>query len=343
MKAIALVRYGKSETAFETVERPTPTIGDEEVLIEVEGFGLNFADVMARLGLYREAPPKPAILGYEVVGRIKDFGKNVTRFKKGERVVALTRFGGYAEFAVSNQMACIQIDESTPLTEAAAFATQFCTAYFIIEKKIHLKKDERILVHAAAGGVGSALVQLAKLRGAYVIATIGSNSKRDLVKSFGADEIIASREVDFAEAIEKKFGKNSIDYVCDSIGGETFKKGFKLLRPTGTIIGFGSAESTGGFSAITSGLKLLFGFGIFSPAFLIMQSRAVIGVNMLRIADLRPDLIQDCLQGVLELYRAKKIKPVSGGEYPLDQLAHAHQLLEDRKTVGKLAVRFKSI
>ena len=341
MKALALVRYGKAETAFETIEKEIPTVGDDDVLIEVEGFGLNFADVMARLGIYQDAPPLPAVLGYEVVGRVARVGKNVTSIKEHERVVALTRFGGYAEFAVAHALACVPIGESVPLVEATALATQFCTAYYMLEKKVEIKAHDRVLIHSAAGGVGTALTQLAKRRGAYVIATVGSTSKRKIPESFGADDVIVSREEDFAQAIRKKFGNQPLDYVFDAVGGETFKKGYRLLKPTGTIVGFGAAESANrGASKLLSGLKLLFGFGIFSPAFLIMKSQAIIGVNLLRVADLRPDLIQDCLLEIVRLYQTGEIHPLSGGEFPAAELAKAHQLLEERKTTGKVAIRF---
>jgi NADPH:quinone reductase-like Zn-dependent oxidoreductase len=341
MRAAALVRYGKASTAFKIIETPAPHIHESEVLIEVEGFGLNFADVMARMGQYREAPALPAILGYEVVGRVSELGSKVTLFKKGDRVVAFTRFGGYAEFTSASELTCAKIADDVPLVQATALATQFCTAYFIIEHKMRIKKDDRILIHAAAGGVGTALVQLAKLRGAYVVATIGNPSKRELVQSFGADLIISTYEDDFAEIIRKKFGQHSLDWVCDSVGGATFKKGFKLLRATGTIVGFGAAQSAKKEPALWAGIKLLAGFGVFSPAFLLMESRAIIGVNMLRIADLRPDLIQECMASVIALYEGGQIKPVSGGEYALEQLAQAHEQLEQRKTVGKLAIRIK--
>lgn len=341
MKAMVLVKTGSAHSAFELREVGKPSPRPNEVLIQTEGFGLNFADIMARTGLYPDAPPLPSILGYEVVGKIVEKGSDVSsNLNIGDRVTALTRFGGYAEFAVANSFACVKIEPSTPLAEAAALATQYCTAYYAACVKTQIHSTHRVLIHAAAGGVGLALVQLAKLKGAEIIATVGSDSKIDLVKSQGASLVINYQKEDFKKVIEEAFGKESLDLVFDSLGGQTFKKGYSLLRPTGAIVGFGSAEAAGSGNQLWKGLKLVAGFGFFTPIQLLMQSRAMIGVNMLRVADHRPEIFKDVFESVAELYRNGKIKPISGGEFPVNKLADAHELLESRKSVGKIVVRW---
>lgn len=161
MKAVYLVKTGDPETAFEIREIPKPQPAPDQVRIKVEAFGLNFADVMARLGLYRGAPPLPAVLGYDIVGRIEECGEAVQDLKAGDRVTALTRFGGYAEYAVTESSAAAKISEDMPAGVAAALSTQYCTAYYLAYEMANLQQNDRVLTHAAAGVVGTALVQMA--------------------------------------------------------------------------------------------------------------------------------------------------------------------------------------
>ena len=344
MKAFSLVKFGSSEKAFETHEIDIPTPQEHEILIEVEGFGLNFADVMARKGQYQDAPPLPAVLGYDVVGKVSKIGTKVTSFKVGDRVVALTRFGGYAEFAIAQEFACAKIEDHVSIASACALATQFCTAQYMIEKKMRVMPGEKLLIHSGAGGVGSALIQLAKLKKAHVITTVGSPSKAEQVKKLGADEVINYNEENFKKAIESRHGKKSMLAVFDAIGGKNFRESFSLLSPAGSICAYGVADNTkarGGL--LLTGIKTLFGFGVISPPLMMMDGKSFSGVNMLRVADYQPLLFQEILSEVVALYHDKKITPLidanNHGEFPSADLAKAHDLLENRKTVGKIAIR----
>ena len=343
MKAFSLVKFGASDQAFETREIDIPTPIDQEILIQVEGFGLNFADVMARKGQYQDAPPLPAVLGYDVVGKVSAIGSKVTKLKVGDRVVALTRFGGYAQFAISQEFASAKIDNDISVAAACALATQFCTAQYMIEKKMRVMPGEKLLIHSGAGGVGSALIQLAKLKKAYVITTVGSPSKIDLVKKLGADEVINYNEVSFKTAIESRHGKKSIFGVFDAIGGKNFRKSLSLLSPAGTICGYGVSENTkarGGM--LLTGIKTLLGFGIISPPLMMMEGKSFAGVNMLRVADFQPLLFQEILSEVVEFHKKGLITPLvdtfNKGEFQVSELAKAHELLENRKTIGKIAI-----
>lgn len=343
MKAMKLISHGAGATSFKLEEAQKPTVHVNEALIKIQGFGLNFADVMARRGLYQDAPPLPSILGYEVVGIVEALGASdgtlpSSDLKVGDRVVAMTVFGGYAEYAVTKALACAKINPEMRIDEACALATQFCTAYYAAEKKVSIMAGDRVLIHAAAGGVGVALIQFAKRRGAYVIATVGSEAKFDLVRSLGADKVINYQTHDFSKELIKDFGKECLDFIFDSIGGKTFHKGYNLLRPTGTIIGFGAAENAKSGLKLINGIKLLSGFGIYSPAFMLMQSKSIIGVNMLRVAEHKPLAMKEVLDEVVALYQSGAIKPVSGGLFPVAQLGEAHDKLESRKSTGKLAV-----
>jgi NADPH:quinone reductase-like Zn-dependent oxidoreductase len=346
MKAQVLVRYGQPEFAFELREVPVPEPGPEQILIQVEGFGLNFADVMARLGLYQDAPPLPAVLGYDVVGRISQIGSKVEDFRIGDRVVALTRFGGYAEYAVGSPLACAKIGDSISIAEATALATQFCTAQYMIEKRMRIMPGDRLLIHSGAGGVGSALIQLAKLKGAYVITTVGSADKAEFAKRLGADEVILYRETDFKEAIEAKHGKQPIQAAFDAIGGAHFRKSLSLVAPAGIICAYGVAENTGSKSGkLLTGIKTLLGFGVLSPPLMMMNGRSFVGVNMLRVADHQPRLFQEILNELVALLASGKIRPlvdpISDGEFPVKRLAEAHAHLESGRSIGKLAIRIQ--
>jgi len=168
MKAYFLVQNGSPEKAFNIRETDKPVINPDEVLIKVEGFGLNFADVLAMIGLYPDCPPLPAILGYDVVGFIEAIGSDVKDVVVGYRVTALTRFDGYAEYAVTKGSAVAKIPIAMDMGVALALSTQYCTAYYCAEELLRLHDGDEVLVHAAAGGVGTALVQLAKWRGCVV-------------------------------------------------------------------------------------------------------------------------------------------------------------------------------
>jgi len=337
MKASFLVRNGKPEKAFEIreTEKPVPEAG--QALIKVEGFGLNFADVMARLGLYREAPALPSILGYDVVGRVESIGAGFEDVKVGDRVMALTRFGGYAEYAVTDAYAIAKIPEEMEPGVAVALSTQYCTAYFMAEEMGPVQSGDRVLIHNAAGGVGTALVQLARYREAIIFGTAGSNQKLEYLKKSGVHYPINYREVDFSSEIRKIIGSGGIDVIFDPIGGASVKKGIKLLGAGGRLISFG-ASSMANASNIFGKLKVALGFGFYHPVGLLIKSKGIIGVNMLRLADQRPEKIQRVMRQVVQMNQKGILDPNVGGTFRIDQLAEAHQFLESRKSMGKIVV-----
>lgn len=331
MEAIFIVKNGSSEVAFERRSFNQPTLKEDEVNIKVEAFGLNFADVMARLGHYRDCPPLPAIIGYEVVGTVEAFGKEVVGLKKGDRVLGFTRFGAYAQYAIAKKEGVVKIGDYET-NRALALATQYCTAYYAAHVATNILPCDRVLIHAAAGGVGTALVQLAKLVGCKIYGTAGSDEKINYLKEHGVDVAINYKKVDFSKAI-----KEPIDVAFDSIGGENFRKSYNLLNSGGRIVAYGAAsqtEATNLFSKAKFGLD----FGIYHPAQFIMESRSLIGVNMLRVADFRPDILKLCLESVVKLALDGKLDPTPGGMYPVSEISIAHTALETRKTVGKLGV-----
>jgi NADPH:quinone reductase-like Zn-dependent oxidoreductase len=337
MKAAVIVKKGTPEKAFEIREVEYPKPQAHEVCIKVEAFGLNYADVMARLGLYADAPPLPAIVGYEVVGRIHEIGADVKDKKVGQRVVGMTRFGGYAEYAVTDARAVAEIPDDMDAGIATALATQYGTAYYAAEEMVRLQEGDHVLIHAAAGGVGTALVQLAKWRGCIVYGTAGSDEKLDYLRKQGVDYPINYRKSDFVTEIQKVVGERGLDVVFDSIGGDYIKKGMKLLGSGGRIVGYGAASMTG--TNIFGKIKVALGFGFYSPISLLTQSKGIVCVNMLRIADNRPLVIKRCLENVVRMTREGTLNPVVGGEFKFEDIAKAHALLESRKSMGKIVIR----
>ena len=340
MKVIYLVQRGASKTAFEMREEKDPLPAEDEVLIEVEASGLNFADVLARWGLYPDAPKIPCVLGYEVVGRVVGAGNEIRQLSVGDRVLAFTRFGGYASKVVANAKAVVKISEEMDAGGATALATQYCTAWFAAEEMVRLFPGDRVLIQAAAGGVGTALVQIAKRRGCVVFGTAGSPAKLDYLKKIGVDHPIDYRQNDFSKEVRSICSDRGLDVVFDSIGGKTFRQGFNLLTSGGRIVSFGVAGMTGGRLDFIRVLRTVLGFGFFHGLQLLSNSKSVLGLNMLRIAEDKPEALQRCMVTVLDLAEKGELSPQVGGEYPADQIAEAHMFLETRQSTGKVILKW---
>ncbi len=337
MKAHFLIRHDQAPKAFEIREVEKPIFQTDEVQIKVEGFGLNFADVMAMKGLYRDCPPLPTIIGYDVVGRIEAKGINVTNVAVGDRVTALTRFGGYAEYAVTKSAAVAKISEDLELGKALALSTQYCTAYYCTEEMTRLHEGDKVLVHAAAGGVGTALVQLAKWRKCEIYGTASSH-KLDYLQTQGVHHPIDYRNEDFFEVIQRNIGDAGLDVIFDPIGGPYLKKGMKLLGSGGRMISFGASELTNA-NNLFSKMKFLWSFGIYHPVFFISHSKSLIGVNMLRIADNRPKVFQRVLEKVVELAEQGILNPTVGKVFEFEELPQAIEYLASRQSIGKVIVK----
>lgn len=340
MRAAVLVKQGNAKEAFEIREIDNPKLGELDVLIQAEGFGLNFADVMARNGLYKDAPPMPSVLGYDMVGKVVETNSPESAHLLGKRVVAMTRFGGYAEFAKTDYRACAVISDSMDMTKAAALATQYCTAYYAAYECTNLYEGDHVLIHAAAGGVGTALTQLAKNKGCTVYGTTSSDAKFEYLKNNGVDNPINYLKTDYQKELLKISQGQKLDVAFNSVGGSTFKKDWQLLEKGGTSIIYGAAERSGKKGGKLATLGLAWNFGIFSPIQLLMNSKGIIGVNMLRIADYKPLIIKRCLEEVVRLTENGTLNPEIGGTFPIEEIGEAHAFLESRKSTGKIAVKW---
>ena len=338
MKSILLTKYGASSQAFEFVEREIPTPRPGEVCIKVASFGLNFADVMARRGLYQDAPSLPACLGYDVAGTIYAVAEDVNDFVVGERVFGMTRFGGYSEYVCTAAAGVAKTPLGMDSPTATALATQYATAYHCAYEAVRLHEGDRVLIQAGAGGVGTALVQFAKHNKCRIAAT-ASSAKINHLKDYGVDLAIDYTKSDFVKIIEQAWGKNPIDIAFDSVGGRSFVKSYKLLSPGGKIVPYGAAaQITGGKTGKLKAARVGLGFGFFSPIPLLMKSQAIIGVNMLRIADHRPHILKEGMQRVSQLTEQGILKPVISKVFGAAHIAKAHDYLESRKSTGKVAL-----
>jgi NADPH:quinone reductase-like Zn-dependent oxidoreductase len=338
MQTWTLTTHGPPHSAFTLREHPDPAPGRNEVLIASEGFGLNYADVMAAKGLYRDAPPLPSILGYEVVGRVEQCGSDVPTELLGKRVVAMTRFGGYAQKAVTDHRALAVIDENVPLGEAAALATQGCTAWYAAKLLCPLYAGQRVLVHSAAGGVGQILVQLALHAGCEVYAVANGAEKVAYLKSLGAQHIIDRGAGDYADALRRKLGDHRLDVSFNAVGGSSFRKDMALLDSGGRIVLYGGAER-GGIGPFGT-LRFVWRMGIMLPIFLMMKSRSILGLNMLRISENKPEIVAASIVGVADAYRKGILKPRVHQEFSASGLPDAHVALASGKTIGKVVVRW---
>lgn len=340
MKAAFLIRKGEASQAFEIRETSMPTdYPPDFILIKVEAFGLNYADVTARIGNYRDAPPMPAVLGYDVIGEVVAIGKAVSIHAVGDRVVALTRFGGYAEYAVTNQLAAVKINREDDAVQMLALATQGATAWYCVEESTTIYNNDRVLVTAAAGGVGSIITQLAKNKGAEVYGIVGNAERGEVTKSLGAKHVINRNAEDVFDAFGRLSGGQKIDAMFDSAGGKFVKKGLKHLAPCGKFISYGGS-SAGDARNIFQMIPFALSFGFYSPIPFLMKSQSYIGVNMLRVADFKPELIHLCITRIYEQYQSGKIKILPGKMFDISEMADAHTALEKSKVAGKVAVRW---
>lgn len=339
MKAIYLTKFGKAHEAFEIREGADPILGEGEVSVKVEVSGLNFADVLGRKGLYPALPAPPVVMGYDVVGIVEAVGEGVSSNWIGKRVACLTRFGGYAEKVCTAVTGIAELPDSISSNEACALATQYVTALYMCDFLQHTKKGERVLIHAAAGGVGTALIQLLKEKQCEIFATVGTDEKVNALAKQGITAINYNTH-DYEIEIRKHLGNAKLNVTFNSIGGKTFKKDMRLLGAGGRLMLFGFSDRTSKWGGKLATFKLVLDMGGLIPLLLLGKSQSVLGVNMLRVADEHPEIIGTLLNRLVQMHSAGKIKPVIGGEYSYTQIAKAHQYLESRQSSGKIILKW---
>jgi NADPH:quinone reductase len=320
MKAVRLQRYGGPEVLeMVEVERPVPT--GREVLIETKAIGVNYADTARREGQYVVKTPLPFIPGAEIAGVVAAVGEKVTTVKPGTRVVTLIESGGYSEFALADERSLIPLPEHLDYRNAAALPLQGLSAYHVLKTMGRLEEGETVLVHAAAGGVGTLAVQLAKLFGAgKIIATASSAEKLELARQMGADVLVNYTESNWVEQILEATGGKGVDVALEMVGGDVFNKTLKCLATFGRLVVFGAASGEQS--------KMY-------PSSLMARNQSVIGFFLPQIMR-KPELLQPSLVELLTYLGEGKLKLTIGGVFPLEDAADVHRLLQSRQTIGKL-------
>jgi NADPH2:quinone reductase len=301
LRAVLLREPGGPEQ-LELTEVPDPEPGDGQVLLRVRAAGINFADVLVRQGRYPQAPPLPVVLGGEVAGEVE-----------GRRVMTASGATGYSELSLVDEEWLLDLPPSASFEEGASFLTTFLTAWIPL-RRTGVGAGSTVLVHAAAGGVGSAGVQLARHLGARVVATASSADKRQLALELGADEAYGYDE--FAEAVKA-------DIVLDAVGGDVFKRSIATLNPLGTIVAIGFAD------------------GWWDPldtAIMVGRNLSLFGFYLGRLMKLRPELVRDAAAELVALWESGAVKPLVGATFPLERAGDAHSLIEQRKSVGKVVL-----
>lgn len=338
-EALYLTKNGSANVAFEKREHSLAELEDDEIQIAVTAFGLNYADVMARRGLYRECPPLPTVLGYEVVGEIVSVGNTKNDQLIGKKVVAFTRFGGYAKHINTKVEAAVPIG-NLPEEKALALATQYVTAYYMSNVVTQVLPGEKVLIHAAAGGVGTALIQLLKLKEAVLFAKTGNDEKIDYLKELGVDHCINYNRDNYGEKLNTLLGEERLSISFNPVAGSTFKTDLGLIGASGRLVLFGGSERSGKKWGILSTLNFLRKMGLILPISLMMRSKSIIGVNMLKIADNHPEIVRFCLKEVVKLALDGKIDPKIGGEFNAEEIVKAHDFLESGNSTGKIVVKW---
>jgi len=332
MRQVWISRRGAPEV-LEVREATDPEPGTGEIAIAVEAAGINFADIMARMGLYPDAPPLPCVVGYEVAGTVTAVGKGVTEFSEGQRVLGMTRFGGYTDRAVVPVVQAQAIPSDLSYAEAAAIPVNYLTAWLMLVKLGNVEAGEKVLVHAAAGGVGQAAIQICKWRGATIIGT-ASKGKHARLEEMGVEHVIDYRNEDFEEAVRKSVG--SVDIVLDAVGGESLAKGYRLLAPLGRLYSFGASSfAQGETRSVLRAVAGLIRTPRFSPVKLMDKNRGVFGLNVGHLWE-EIERLQPMLAAITERVEAGDFAPVVDKTFPFDKAAEAHRYIQDRKNFGKV-------
>jgi len=338
-QAFLIGSKGDPNKTFQCAEIELSPPKANEVLVEVEAFGLNHIDVALRLGTHSDRPAMPFVPGYEVVGKIVQAGERVDIGLLGKRVVAFTLLGAYARHVVVPADALVDVGE-TDANTALALALQGMTAYYMSRRVCPIFPGENVLVHAAAGGVGSLLVQLAKHAGAVVIAKVSSEEKRNKCLELGADFAINYKTSDYVMGVEKIIGKQALDLSFNPVAGRTFRQDRRLLGHGARLVLFGGLELAHSRYGLFSQLNFLRKMGIILPVFLSIHAQSIIGVDVLKIAQTKPQVIGYCLNQIQSQYRQGVVKPENGGDFAITELSKAHALLESGNSMGKLAVHW---
>jgi NADPH:quinone reductase-like Zn-dependent oxidoreductase len=339
----ALVQTGNGgPEVLRVEERPDPPVGPGEIRIAVKAAGINFADTMARVGLYPDAPKPPCVMGYEVAGEVESLGEGVSDFAVGDRVMAGIRFGGQAELVTVPADQVLPLPERLSFEQGAAFPVNYGTAYAALIIMGSLREGDRVLIHAAAGGVGIAATQIARNTGAEIFGT-SSPSKHDAIRAQGVTHAIDYRSQDFESEAMRITGGEGVDLIIDALGPTSFRKDYRLLRSGGRLVMYGLSEVTNeGGRDIPAALKSLAKMPLatipwWKSLALMNENKGVFGLNMLKWWE-REGSLDRVTEPLMADLEAGRLEPVVAEAFPFERAGEAHQFIAQRRNVGKVVL-----
>jgi NADPH:quinone reductase-like Zn-dependent oxidoreductase len=341
MRAVVLTGTGGPEV-LQVQERPDPAVGPGQIRIAVRAAGINFADTLARVGLYPDAPKPPCVLGYEVAGEVETVGEGVDDWKVGDRVVAGTRFGGQAELVSVPAEQVLPLPDRLSFEQGAAFPVNYGTAYAALILMGSMRRGDRVLIHAAGGGVGISATQIARNVGAEIFGT-ASPGKHEAIRAQGVDHAIDYRSQDFEAEVMRITDGEGVDLIMDALGPTSFRKDYRLLRSGGRLVMYGLSEnSDNGVRSIPATLKSLAKMPLatmpwWKSLMMMNENKGVFGLNMLSWWDREGNLdrVTEPLMADLE---AGRLEPVVAEAFPFDRAGEAHEFIAQRRNVGKVVL-----
>ncbi len=330
MRAIVITKHG-GPGALQVQERPDPVCGADQVRIDVAAAGINFADVMARMGLYPDAPKTPCVVGYEVAGTVLEVGSGVEGVGAGERVLAGTMFGGYASQVVVPAGDVVPLPERLTFEQGAAIPVNYATAWAGLIGYGGLQRGERVLVHSAGGGVGIAATQIAKRIGAEVYGT-ASPGKHERIRELGVDHALDYTRPGWERGLPR------FDVVLDAVGGASFRRSYNMLRPGGRLVAFGASSLVSGERRnLVTALRGVARMPRFNMVKQMSESKAVIGLNMLSLWKDRGTL-RPWIAPLQELLDDGTVEPVVAEAFPFERAGAAQSMIVERRNVGKVVL-----
>lgn len=337
MRQVWITKVGAPEV-LQVREAPDPSPGPGEVRIRVEAAGINFADISARLGFYPDAPKIPCVVGYEVAGRIDAVGPGVPGERIGEDVLGLTRFGGYSDVVVVPERQATRRPHGLDARTAAAIPVTYITAYQMLIEMGRVRSGDRVLIHQAAGGVGLAAIDLCALTGGVETFGTASASKHEFVRARGLTHPIDYHSQDYEREVMRLTGGRGVDLILDPIGGDSWRKGLRLLRSTGRLVCFGmSSANTSKERSIIGGLKAIAQIPWLkvNPITLMNENKGVLGVNLGHMWD-EVERLSGWLDQLLVWWAEGKVRPHVDRAFPFAEAAAAHSYIQERRNVGKV-------
>ncbi len=333
MRQIWITKAGPPEV-LAVREAPDPQAGEGEVRIRVRAAGINFADLMARVGLYPDAPKLPCVVGYEVSGVVDAIGSGVTRVAVGDRVFGMPKFGGYTDTLVVKEAQAFPMPAKMSFEEAAALPVVYLTAHHMMLFTGNLRRRSKVLIHSAAGGVGLAAMQLAKTRECEIFG-IASKSKLAFLTEHGCQHPI-DNDADYVAEVRALTGGRGVDLVLDPVGGKSWTQGYELLAPAGRLVAFGlSAAASGKKRSLLHAVGQVVQVKKWSPMKLMDDNKAVQGVNMGHLFG-EIEMLAEQFAALIAMYEAGEIAPYVDRTFKFSEAAAAHHYIHDRKAKGKV-------